>query len=269
VLPERVQAAAFEVARRKTSSSLDAYDYLLRGKYCHHLKTRDANSEAETHFDHSIKLDSVFALAYAWKACTLGQAWSREYRPLTAKLFDEIIQLIDTAVSLDENDTECHRMRCRIALIQAKFAKSEYHLERALALNPNDPRLVVQRGINLTFLGDPEAAIPWIERAMWLDPFSAHRYYLDLVRALFMARRPTEAVAVLEQNTREHWEHYVWAAASNAAQNEFIAAHQAAQRAIALRPQVSIANCSLGFKWKRPEDSAHLRDALARAGLPK
>jgi adenylate cyclase len=263
VLPARVQAAAFETASRKTSSSLNAYDHLLWGKYCHHLETPEANSEAEVHFDRSINLDPRFASAYAWKACTFGQAWVNEFRPRTPELLQAVIQLVERAASLDENDTECHRIMCRIALIQARFAKSDYHLERALALNPNDPRLVVQRGINLTFLGDPEAAIPWIEKAMRLDPFSAYRYYLDLVRALFMARRPAEAVAVLERTTREHWEHYVWAAASNAAQNEQAAALEAAQRAIALRPQLSIASyVDGGFKWKRSEDRAHLRDAL-------
>jgi len=45
-------------------------------------------------------------------------------------------------------------------------------------------------------MGDPVAAIPWIERAMRLDPFSAHHYYLDLVQALFMAERATEAIGV-------------------------------------------------------------------------
>jgi len=270
VLPERVQAAAFERASRKTSSSLDAYDHLLRGKYCHHLETPEANGEAESHFDRSISLDPRFASAYAWKACTLGQAWNNEFRPRTPELFQGMVQLVERAASLDENDTECHRIMCRIALIQAKFAKSEYHLERALALNPNDPRLVVQRGINLTFLGDPEAAIPWIEKAMRLDPFSAHRYYLDLVRALFMAGRPGEAVAVLERTTREHWEHYVLAAASNAAQKDDAAAHDAVAHAIALRPQLSITSYVDGrFKWKRSEDKARLREALARAGLPK
>jgi adenylate cyclase len=181
-----------------------------------------------------------------------------------------MVQLVERAASLDENDTECHRIMCRIALIQAKFAKSEYHSERALALNPNDPRLVVQRGINLTFLGNPEAAIPWIEKAIRLDPFSAHRYYLDLVRALFMAGRSDEAVAVLERTAREHWEHHVWAAASNAAQNDEAAAQDAAALAIALRPQLSIASYVDGrFKWKRSEDRARLSDALARAGLPE
>jgi adenylate cyclase len=270
VLPERVQAAAFEAASRKTSNSLDAYDHLLRGKYCHHLETAEANSEAEAHFNSSIDLDPRFASAYAWKACTLGQAWNDEFRPRTPELFQEMIQLVEHAASLDENDTECHRIMCRIALIQAKYAKSDYHLERALALNPNDPRLVVQQGINLTFVGDPEAAIPWIEDAMRLDPFSAYRYYLDLARAFFMDRRPAEAVAVLERTTREHWEHYLWAAASNAALNEEAAALEAAQRALMLRPQLSIASYVDGrFKWKRSEDRARLREALARAGLPE
>jgi adenylate cyclase len=269
VLPARVQAAALDQARRKTSNSLDAYDHLLRGKYYHHLETPNANREAECHFDRSIELDPLFASAYAWKACTLGQAWRDEFRPRTPELLQQMIQLVERATDIDENDTECHRIMCRIALIQAKYARSEHHLECALALNPNDPRLVVQRGINLTFLGDPEAAIPWIERAMRLDPFSAHRYYLDMVRALFMAKRPAEAIVVLERTARSHWEHYLWLAACHAATDEQISAHQAGQHAVALRPNLSIAAYVDGrFKWKQAEHRARLCDALAQAGLP-
>jgi adenylate cyclase len=270
VLPARVRAAALERASRKTSNSLDAYDHLLRGKYYHHLENADANREAETHFDHSIELDSRFASAYAWKACTLGQAWGSEFRPRTPELRQEINRYVEIAARLDQNDTECHRIMCRIALIEGQFGKSEHHLERAMALNPNDPRLIVQRGINSTFGGDPEAAIPWIERAMRIDPFSAHRYYLDLVRALFMSQRPAEAIGVLERNTRDHWEHYLWLAASYAAADEETMAHQVGQQAIALRPQLSIASyLGYRFAWKRTEDKARLCDALARAGLPE
>jgi adenylate cyclase len=269
VLPARMEAAAFEHASRKTSSSLDAYDHLLRGKYYHHLETSDANREADAHFDRAIELDPRFASAYAWKACTIGQAMNREFQPRTPERMQQSIQIVERALSIDENDTECHRIMCRIALMQGQFAKSEHHLERALALTPNDPRLVVQRGINLTFLGDPQAAIPWIERAMRLDPFSAHRYYLDMVRALFMAGRPTGAIVVLEQTARAHWEHYLWLAACRAAANEESAAQQAGWEALALRPNLSIATyIDGGFAWKRSEDKARLRNALARAGLP-
>jgi TolB-like protein len=270
VLPERLQAAALEAASRKTRSSLDAYDHLLHGKYCHHLETPDANSEAEEHFDRAIALDARFASAYAWKACALGQAWNNDFRPRTPRLLAQINELVEHAASLDESNSECHRIMSRLALMQADFAKSDYHLERALALTPNDPRIVVQRGIHLTFGGEAEAAIPWIEKALRLDPLSAHRYYLDLVRALFAARRTGEAMAVLERTPREHWEHYLWVAACHAAQDEAVLAKQAARRALALRPHLSIAAyVEYRFRWKRPQDGARLCDALARAGVPK
>jgi TolB-like protein len=269
VLPGRIQTAALEHASRKTRSSLAAYDHLLRGKYCHHLETPEANREAEIHFNRAIELDPRFAAAYAWKACTIGQALRNEFQQRTPERVQQSIQIVERAMSIDENDTECHRIMCRIALMRGQFAKSEHHLDRALALNPNDPRLVAQRGINFTFLGDPQAAIPWIERAMRLDPFSAHRYYLDMVRALFMAERPEDAIVVLERTARAHWEHHVWLAACNAAAGKKRAAQQAGGEALALRRNLSIAKyINDGFAWTRDKDKVQLRNALAQAGLP-
>ena len=44
---------------------------------------------------------------------------------------------------------------------------------------------------------------------------------------------------------------------------------QAAQRAIASRPTLSVATYfDERFKWKRDDDKARLKDALMRAGLP-
>jgi adenylate cyclase len=270
VLPARIEAAAVEEASRKTSNSLEAYDYLLRGKYYHHLITPEANQEAEANFDHALELDPRFAAAYAWKACTLGQARIQGFRPATPELMQEISLFVGIATRLDENDTECHRIMCRLALIEGQFAKSEHHLDRALAMNPNDPRLVVQRGINLTYLGDPTAAIPWIEQAMRLDPFSADRYYLDLVRALFMAERAVEAIEVLERMQPTNYEHSVWLAACCAATNEDVAAREAGKQAVALRPDLSISTYGVGgFTWKRPEDKARLHNNLLRSGLPE
>ena len=270
VLPARIEAAAVEEVSRKGSNSLEAYDYLLRGKYYYHRHSREANQQAQLNFDHAIEADPRFATAYAWRACTLGQAVLQGFRPVTADLQQEIRRFVETAARLDQNDTECNRIMCRMALIEGQFAKSEHHLERALAMNPNDPRLVAQRGINLTFLGDSRAAIPWLERAMRLDPFSADRYYLDLVRALFMAERAAEAIAVLERTEPIHYEHYVWLAACNVAIGEDAAAHQAGKRAVALRSELSITAYLTGwFTWKRPEDKARLCEVLLRSGLPE
>ncbi|MBV9460545.1 MAG: hypothetical protein JO141_23970 [Bradyrhizobium sp.] len=127
----------------------------------------------------------------------------------------------------------------------------------------------MQRGINLTFSGDPEAAIQWIERAMRLDPLSTHRYYLDMVRALFMARRAAEAIVVLERAACARWEHQLWLAACRADADQQDPARRAMQEAMATRPGLSIATYMDGwFVWKRNEDRDRLRHSLAKAGLP-
>jgi adenylate cyclase len=269
VLPARIEAAATEAAARKNVDSLEAYDYLLRGKYYHHLYDANANQEAEASFDRAIELDPRFAAAYAWKACTLGQALSNGFRDPAPEVA-EIVRLVEAAARLDESDTECHRIMCRIALFYGRFANSEYHLERALTQNPNDPRLVVQRGINMTYLGNPVAAIPWIERAMRLDPFSAHHYYLDLVQALFMAERATEAIRVLEPMESDRFEHYALLAACRSAVGDTQAAQEAGRRVLAIRPNFAIGTyLESSFAWKRPEDRARLRDMLQKSGLPE
>ena len=114
--------------------------------------------------------------------------------------------------------------------------------------------------LNATFANLPELIIVMV---------ALKAGYLDMVRALLMAKRPAEAIGVLERTERAHWEHYLWLAACCASMGERAAAEQAGRQALKLRPNLSIATCVEGrFKWKRPEDRAHLRDALARAGLP-
>lgn len=128
----------------------------------------------------------------------------------------------------------------------------------------------MQRGINLTYLGDASSAVPWIERAMRLDPFSADHYYLDLVRALFMSDRATEAVAILEQMDPSRWEHYVLLAACRMTIGDATGAGNAAAQALSARPQLTIEQYLNGwFAWKRAEDRARLHDALKLSGLPE
>jgi adenylate cyclase len=269
VLPGRLENAELANLTRKTSDSLEAYDLLLRGKFFHHLETPEANLQAEAHFDRSIAKAPTFAAAIAWKACTLGQAWSSEFRPRDPALFAEINRLVQRALELDENDAECHRITCRVSLTRRQFDKSESHLRRALELTPNDPRLIVQRGINSTFLGDVETALPWIEQAMRIDPFSASRYETDLVRALYAARRVDKAVDVLEGSTRTHYDTKLWRAACYVEIGREEEARIAIKEVLATRPHLTVGSVMEGQPWKKPQDAARVEAALSSAGLPQ
>ena len=56
-----------------------------------------------------------------------------DFAILRRRAFAKSRRLVEAAARLDESDTECHRIMCRLALLDGQFAKSEYHLERALA----------------------------------------------------------------------------------------------------------------------------------------
>ena len=269
VLPGRLENAELANLTRKTSDSLEAYDLLLRGKFFHHVETPEANLQAESCFDRSIAKDPTFAAAIAWKACALGQAWNSEFRPRDPATFTEIIRLTQHALELDENDAECHRITCRMSLMQRRFEKSERHLQRALELTPNDPRLIVQRGINSTYLGEVETALPWIEQAMRIDPFSASRYETDLVRALYAAGRVNEAADVLEGSTRTHYDTKLWRAACYVEIDREEEARTAIREALVAQPHLTVGSVMEAQPWKRLEDTARVSTALSRAGLPR
>ena len=105
---------------------------------------------------------------------------------------------------------------------------------------------------------------------MRLDPFSAHHYYLDLVRALFMAGRVTEAIGALEPVEPDRFDHYALLAACRSVAGDTVAAQDAGRRVLAMRPDFTIGSyLESWFAWKRPEDKARLRDALQKSGLPE
>ena len=107
-LPGRLGSAEEDRLRRKTPQDMRAYDYLLAGKIHHHRVTKEDNAEALRLLDMAIELDRRFTQAYAWKACTLGQAIQFGFTESLKDLEDQAIEAINKALSLDENDVECH-----------------------------------------------------------------------------------------------------------------------------------------------------------------
>jgi adenylate cyclase len=68
-----VTEAEIERAKRKPTSSLDAYDYYLRGLAAHWQYTRDGTDQAVGLYEQAVALDPQFALAYAALAAGLNQ----------------------------------------------------------------------------------------------------------------------------------------------------------------------------------------------------
>ncbi|SVB53658.1 uncharacterized protein METZ01_LOCUS206512, partial [marine metagenome] len=130
-------------AKRKPTENMSSYEFLLRGKELHHKFEKDANREALGMFDKAIEADPNNAQAYAWKACTVGQALFRNYSDSDDEtLIQETIKLVKNAHELNENDFECHRMMSAVYLSQHNYRLAEEHGRKSYDINPNDPRVV-------------------------------------------------------------------------------------------------------------------------------
>ncbi len=267
-LPSRLEAADVERIKRKPPQDLAAYDYVLRGKILHHHGTREANAEALEVLNKAIDVDPEYAQAYAWKACTLRQAVLRGYAEEPEAFNMQRIENAETALSLDENDMECLRILCEIHMEQAELEKAEAYHNRAFALNPNDPRILAQRGELMIWLGRATEGAEWVQKAMHLDPLEADGFAHLLGRALRADRHYPEAITAYLQVHTLRDQHHAEIAACYAASGRDDEAAKHRSETLRLNPDFSIEKYLAGLPYEDAADRELLRGNLQLADLP-
>jgi adenylate cyclase len=267
-LPGRVEAAAHERSQRNPTKDMRAYEYVLAAKVLHHRSRREDNIEAQRLIEKAIELDPNYAHAHAWRGCIVGQAWTYNWGtdPEVAK--ETVISELNTARSLDDNDPDVHRILAAIALTLNNFDAAIHHQERALSLNPNNDLIVVQYGEVLTWLGEPEAGIPWILKAMRLNPHHPERFWNHLGRAHFVARDYKSAITAFKRITKPDQFHHAFLAAAHAMDGDQAAAAMHAKAVLSLDPAFTVESYMSTLHYEKTSDSDHHREALLKAGLP-
>jgi adenylate cyclase len=268
ILPGRLEAAAAERIKRKRPDSMVAYEHVLAAKVLHHRSSRATNTEALQLIDRAIELDPRYAHAHAWRACILGQQWAWGWSADRTATEKAIMGELEIALSLDENDSDVHRILAAIWTIYRNLEKAAFHEEQALRLNPNDDLIVVQKGEILTWFGRADEGIEWIRRAMRLNPFHPARFWGHLGRAYFVARRYAEAVEALRNVTLGDVTTLGLVAGSHAMLGDAEAAQSYASQILKREPGFSSAAHVASLYYVRDEDRAHHREALRAATLP-
>ncbi|QIG52625.1 adenylate/guanylate cyclase domain-containing protein [Nordella sp. HKS 07] len=268
-LSGRVEAAAVERVQRSPTSNMRAYEYVLTAKVLHHRSTVQANAEAQRMIEKAIELDPKYAHAHAWRGCIVGQSWVYNWCPDRDTAWNTIVAELATALSLDDNDSDVHRILAAISLSRGDHEAARYHQERALALNPNNDLIVVQQGEYLTWVGKPEEGVEWIHKAMRLNPHHPERFWNHLGRAYFVARRYPEAIESFRHISKPDQFHLAFLAAAAAMAGDPAAADSYRRQALALDASLAVEAYLATLHYKRTEDAAHHREALIRAGLPQ
>ena len=269
-LPGRIEAAAQERASRKKPENMAAYELVLAGKLLHHRSRKEANAKALEYLARAVELAPDYAHAWAWRACTLGQAVTYEWvDPEGGAAYDRAVDYLHRARELDDEDSDVHRLYSAVSIARNEFEAAARHQERALQLNPNDDLIVVQQGELLTWTGAPEEGVEWIRKAMTLNPYHPERYWGHLGRAHFVARQYDEAVASFKKLSSDDQAVHACLAAALGASGETAGARRHGAEVMRLAPEFTVDSYLSTLHYMRDDDAAHHRQALVAAGLPE
>ena len=264
----RVEAATHDRAKRKPTDNMAAYECVLAAKVLHHRSARDDNAQALRLLDRALALDPNYAHAHAWKGCVLGQSWVYNWCEDRDAAFQQVVAELETALALDDNDYDVHRILAAVNLNREDHDKAAYHQERALALNPNYDLIVVQQGELLTWLGRPEEGIDWIKKAMRLNPYHPERFWNHLGRACYCAEKYAEAAEAFSRITRPDHTHHAFMAATFAQMGNAVAAAAHAAEVVKREPGFSVATYLTTQHYKHEIDRRRHEAGLLKAGLP-
>jgi len=259
----RVEAADMVEARRKRPEDMTAYDYLLRGNECHRLGgvTFDNARKAVKWFERAIAADPNYGLAYAWRVC--AASWLPDFD------FDVSMKYIQKAIELDENEAETHRIMGVMQRLYGDFEAAEYHIRRAMELNPSDAYIKARSAAFYTYKGEPTRALELIEAAVAQDPFLPVWCIEERGVALFALRRFEEALSALGAMPFQTFRSRCYEAACRMSMGDQAGAKEAVTKALLIHPTLTVSEFFHYETFQDREQTSNLNDLLLAAGLPQ
>jgi TolB-like protein/class 3 adenylate cyclase len=271
----KLEQAEIERAKRKPTESLDAYDYYLRGMAIVDQGTKEAVSEALRLFNKSVDLDPNFASGYGMAAyCyVLRKIGGHTTEPDQERA--ETARLVGRAVDLGRDDAlALTRGGAALAYVVGDLRGGATLVERALQINPNLATAWHFAGWVRAFLGEPEAAIERLARAMRLSPLDPRLFHMQTTTgtAHFVAERYEEAASWAREALHSHPNFppaLRLAAISCAFTDRIEDAANAIARLRKLDPTLRLSNLRDRVGPFRSKDFARWEEGLRKAGLPE
>ncbi|MFT7532494.1 MAG: adenylate cyclase [Gammaproteobacteria bacterium] len=190
-----------ELARSlaKHPSSLQAYDYVLRGNSLMRKNNREDNYASQGMFKAAIEIDPIYGEAYTGLGSAVLRAttdgWSNNPQEGLKKAHD----LAQAAIDIDPHP-EAHTLLGWTYLLMKHFDLAKAELDRAISFNPNDAlSFAVLGGINLWSSHLEDAVIAY-KRSIRLNPETSAEVLTGLGITYFLLQQFDQALSMLQKS---------------------------------------------------------------------
>lgn len=271
----RLIKAETERSKRKRPDSLDAYDHYLRALQHLYKFDPDNNSAALALLEKAIALDPHFAPALAYTAWCYEQRLVQQWSSAKPTDRDDAVTLARAVLALDSEEAHALAMAGFVLLVVGRDAERGLTaVKRAFALTPNSTTVCWMAGVVHNFAGDPETALPILERALRLNPTDpqAHFVLSGLAMANLLLGRHAEAAEFARQSLVLHPDRLppLWSlCAANAYLGHIDAAKSALSKILSLSPEATVARLQDQLPFTDAMSLQIVLEGLRKAGLPK
>jgi Tfp pilus assembly protein PilF len=188
-------------------------------------------------------------------------------------------QMLVEALARDDNNSMAHWAMALVRRSQNRLSEAKIESETAISLDGNNAFAFLQLGLVLMFLGQPEAGIPHIEKAIRLDPRNPNMVirYWALGACHLLLRHLDEATELLRRaravNPRLSYVHF-WLAGALGLKGDLDEARGELAESIKLQPELnSLARIPVLYPWNNHPEYRALAEktfyaGVRRAGFP-
>ena len=254
-------------ATSRGTDNLRAYDHLLRGLDYHRngYGSYDSSVKATAEFTKAIEIDPEFARARAWICCSMASMW-------VVKSKQDVYNAIDAAkfaLSLDERESETHRILGSLYFYIREFQLSGYHFKEARRLSPSDAHIAVKMARFYAYIDEHEKAIKTVKRAIRLNPMHPGWYWQEWGIINYSMGEYGKSIDAYYKNWELGAYDLALIAASHVALKDIESAKEVAQKALAMEPKLSAYRLTMFETYQDKAKHQLLYDRMIAAGFPE
>ena len=270
-----MRKAEIERARRKPVDNLDAYDFYLRALPSVYVVRPAENLAAFEMLDKAIDLEPAYAPALAHAAWCLCQRIVRGWPSIGADDAATATDFARRAAAAGKDDAVALAVAGFVlVLVAGDYGHGLGAVQRAVEKNPGSGLVNFMAGGAQAFGGDPEIAIPLLERAMALGPLDP-MFFLCL-NAASMAHlfsgRPAKALELAERAValNPNFDSTYWCLAAAYAQLDRLdEARAAVSKLVQLAPGTTVSTWRRQLQAPNAASLEMILDGLRKGGLPE
>jgi TolB-like protein/class 3 adenylate cyclase/Flp pilus assembly protein TadD len=270
-------AIAPEIFRAEASShsrnpDLTAWDRFLKGVSHYYRETKDDFEASIDFFRQATALDPTLSIARAYLATIMVQGVQYGWLKSSRQLWADAMELAESSVRLDPRSSFAYSILAYMHVMQGRYDAAHEAIRRAVELNPYDMGARGVQGICHLMVGEHREAIELLSMAVqrgnsdpryqWGASIAFSHYLLGQYDACLSWAR--EALYF----NPNHLQVLAVKAAALARLGRPEEAAQARDVLLSNYPEFTIERNLRNFFWKKPDDLAHYREGLVKAGVP-